>query len=438
MQFTMMLFLLATYCCLLYVLAYDLPLYPLPFQRDLVYNPDKLMKGVDVFILLSLLYKDPSVAGRYPSFIPSSIYNEDSMKCAIAFQEMHNITASGIVDLETAKLLVQYFNLPDNIESINENDNQLDQSISHRQLDQETCRKLNFTKSSTIGMLFFVYERNHTILEEFTRQAENSAYTFKKYNPGLSIGIYTTKHNKLSFPFDFVGIIDDKDIPKGRQWSTRIQYMAKSPYEVTLAVDAGVLCCSENVFQLLIDYYCSFSHEYDIAFNSKYALNSLSPTSTKFLPHNFLILYKWNATIKHLFELWYILNNKHIHGDDQTTLYRSLQSLKLTSMQAKVGRIKNNFATAFVKANESISMPLRSTQLIAPGPVEIAHLRSSPSGHDSACTLYNNPKYVNKPRVMVDNNGLLTSSSRFPMGNYNLYTITNTHLLIRIYYLSSI
>jgi len=429
----MMLFLLATFCCLSYTWAYDLPLYPLPFQRDLVYNPNQLMTGVDVFILLSLIYKDPKVAARYPLFAPSSVYNEDSTKCTMAFQEIHNVTASGTIDLETASFLVKYFNSSDNEEFITESDNHSRLSINHRKLDIKTCRKQNFTKSPALGILFFVYEQNQTILEEFTQQAENSAYTFRKYNPGLNIGIYTTKNNKLSFSFDFVGIMEDKDIPKGRQWSTRIKYMAKSPYEVTLAVDANVLCCSENVFQSLIDFYCSFSKEYDIAFNSKYALNSLSPKSSKFLPYNFLILYKWNATIKYLFELWYILNNMHIHGDDQTTLYRTLQQLKLTSMKAKVGRIKNNFATAFVKANKSISMSLRSTQLIAPGPVEIAHLRSSPNGHNSACALYNDPKYVNMPRVMVDNNGLLTSSSRFPMGTLILYlNYTCAILLIRL------
>jgi hypothetical protein len=91
-------------CCVLYTVAY-----PLPFYRDLVYDLNDLMKGDDVLIAQTLMYRDPIVATTYPLFIPDSIYSQDSMSCTLVFQEIHNLPSTGIVDSDTAQKILDLY-----------------------------------------------------------------------------------------------------------------------------------------------------------------------------------------------------------------------------------------------------------------------------------------------------------------------------------------
>ncbi|CAN0408621.1 unnamed protein product [Laminaria digitata] len=47
-----------------------------------------------------------------------------------------------------------------------------------------------------------------------------------------------------------------------RQWFTRLQYLSRSPYEVTLALDSQALCCASGVKEILEE----GPGEFDIAF----------------------------------------------------------------------------------------------------------------------------------------------------------------------------
>ena len=87
------------------------------------------------------------------------------------------------------------------------------------------------------GLLYFVYgEKYSTELESFAKQTVNSAKRFKKLNPEIKIGVWTTLPGVFNtIEFDFIGEIEQRHVVHARQWLTRINYMRCSPFVLTLA-----------------------------------------------------------------------------------------------------------------------------------------------------------------------------------------------------------
>jgi hypothetical protein len=257
-------------------------------------------------------------------------------------------------------------------------------------------------KREGIGILYFVYGLNNETVSRFFKQAEIGAQTFKRTNPDLKIGIWLSEGPRITFPFDFIGYVNPKDIVSKRQWLTRITYMARSPFEITLAVDSQALACSPSIYPLLQGFATpgNTTNVFDIAFNSKYNLNLKN--KHVFEPHNWMLLYRWNDRIRDMFELW-----EKFHGmierrkngmDDQSTLHKVINKRRLKGL--RVGRFQNNFAVACVERERATDKKRRATQMLQPGQCHIFHLAiESEEEERTICDLCS--RYSDRSRVLV-------------------------------------
>ena len=75
---------------------------PAPFYREL-YVTSPMMSGNDVTIAQSLLLRDAAVD---QSLVVDGIYGDDSAKATSSFQSAHSLPSTGILDSESAQLLM--------------------------------------------------------------------------------------------------------------------------------------------------------------------------------------------------------------------------------------------------------------------------------------------------------------------------------------------
>ena len=248
----------------------------------------------------------------------------------------------------------------------------------YRAKSRNVSPELNVCSSATSNFVYGLNIGDHrNSTRSFLKQAETSAQTFRDKNPKLKLGIFTTDPLAIKFPFDFIGKIDYKYILNNRQWLTRLIYMKKTPFEVTLAVDSQALCCSSRVYDLLESYYTRqipSGFDFDIAYNAKFGL-SLKHLHF-FEPHNWLLLYRMNIAVDRLFNTWRSihepLERKKGGRDDQTTLYKAIRYERHRGL--RVGRVSNNFAVAVVESKVGTDKRRRSSHLLAPDECHIIHL----------------------------------------------------------------
>ena len=89
-----------SFCAVLALVAYSCTM-PQPFTRVLnVSSP--LMNGNDVIIAQNLLKRDDAVN----SLACDGVYSSESASATSAFQKAHGVTATGILDTDTANLLL--------------------------------------------------------------------------------------------------------------------------------------------------------------------------------------------------------------------------------------------------------------------------------------------------------------------------------------------
>mmetsp|Transcript_25048 Transcript_25048/g.41450 ORF Transcript_25048/g.41450 Transcript_25048/m.41450 type:complete len:411 (+) Transcript_25048:194-1426(+) len=229
----------------------------------------------------------------------------------------------------------------------------------------------------TAGILMFAYG-DPTLIPKFLTQAKTSAMRFKQYNPGLSIVIVTNADRKeIPDVFDFHIPVARSHLPSQsihRQWHTRIKYMALTPFNITLMLDATTISCTEQLSNLLQG---SEFQNFDVAVQTE-GLGTIRP-------HNCVIVYRNTAATMNMLKHWdrYHQCAKR-NQDDQDTLQATLLELSLKDELA-VGVLLDNFATALVsRGKENLAFP-RLTHLLYPGAVHVMH--SSYLDPDATCEL---------------------------------------------------
>ncbi|CAM9396345.1 unnamed protein product, partial [Hapterophycus canaliculatus] len=152
--------------------------------------------------------------------------------------------------------------------------------------------------------------------------------------------------------------------PKGvsRQWMTRLEYLTRSPYEVTLALDSQALCCSTDVNEVLKQLRWE---EFDVAF---------AVQGPKMLgPHNWAIMYRMNFNTRRMFKRWQNLQVDYARsGSDQLTLHMAAGSLMLQG-KLNVGVLSQSVAMATVPYSRSGPEYPKTSTIIDPRTVHFVH-----------------------------------------------------------------
>eukprot|EP00903_Cladosiphon_okamuranus_P013420 g12501.t1 len=252
------------------------------------------------------------------------------------------------------------------------------------------------------GILFFGYGHEESTANHFLRQAYVSARRIKALNPTTNITVVcnpgvTPEANGV---FDMVINIDEKYLYDGkvqqwgpqdlsRQWLTRIEYLPRSPYEVTLALDSQALCCTTDVDAILR---AARWEEFDISFAVQ------SPHNLG--PHNWAIMYRLNFNTRRLFQRWINLQIAYSRrGSDQLTLHMAAGSLALQG-KLNVGVLSENVALATVVYGPNAPEYPKTSTLVDPRPVYFVHYDAmSHEDEESTCEKLN--RRSDRARVVV-------------------------------------
>lgn len=91
-----------------------------------------------------------------------------------------------------------------------------------------------------------------------------------------------------------------EEIGDGKEWTTRLRYLAATPYQRTLALDSQVVACDAQITQVLgVGPEATPYQEWDSAFDFAFQ------TGRHYVyPHNWALLYTWNKRTELLFERW--------------------------------------------------------------------------------------------------------------------------------------
>ncbi|CAM9340283.1 unnamed protein product [Ectocarpus fasciculatus] len=252
------------------------------------------------------------------------------------------------------------------------------------------------------GILFFAYGAETTTAEHYLQQAITSARRIKLLNPGMNITLVTNPgmHPDISGAFDNVVNVEQKLLYSGtvqswnpngvsRQWLTRLEYLARSPYETTLALDSQALCCAPDVEDFLKK---SRVEEFDLAFAVQ--------NPDLLAPHNWAILYRKNENTKRLFNRWRVLQIEYSRaGSDQQTLEMAAGSLALQG-KLNVSVISENLALATVVYNRTVPTFPKTSMLIDPGPIHFVHYDAA-SHEDAEMTCRKLNRHWSLARVVV-------------------------------------
>lgn len=224
-------------------------------------------------------------------------------------------------------------------------------------------------------MLLFAYG-DPAVVHVFLKEARTAARSIRRFNPNMSIAVITNNET-VEHGEAFTHVIHPRaDLlfaglrtpstskSKGRetlakQWTTRIIYMALSPFAITWALDSNVYQCPgafarEAMMRFLKRAERTSLWGYDIAHANQY--NQHGREKGLAYPHNFNVLYIWNERTSSLFRDWLMLQiSRGIGTDDQKTLlqaeYRAQQMFMApTSSRTRglrVGQVPTEFAAAF-------------------------------------------------------------------------------------------
>jgi hypothetical protein len=199
----------------------------------------------------------------------------------------------------------------------------------------------------------------------------------QRLNPGIRSAIATNYEGPLLQHFNHTIHIPEHHFAHGRQWLTRLLYLTKSPFELTLELDSTVTMCSTT---LLHDLHAELaSARFDFAAQIEVARSGNhgpgADTGRVFSFHNFVLLYRWNSRTRKLLREWFDIY-KHVHNttDDQRTLYRAATSPAVVDAGTRIAKVRDNFAVGFLGAS---ACPLgvknvRCTRAIR-GPISMIH-----------------------------------------------------------------
>jgi len=259
------------------------------------------------------------------------------------------------------------------------------------------------------GIVYFLYGSDSASLTKYLNEILQSADTYRRVEPGVNITLFSTDVSLVKNSMKgmshygtwdslFTSIIE---IPKemqysGRQWITRIEALALTPYALTLAVDSDTYACTP-ISQDLI--YAAKTIDFDYAFAGHHYQYNYSV-----YVDGGVMLMRWTQQTKQLLREWAILQKKrslqHLH-DDQVSLVLTFLNWKKLNLTAKPGRLNYNFGTRWYPAKNQNMTDLRYEHtLVIQNEVRSIHMRTMYGSSKIICDILNDPSYVNTPRVM--------------------------------------
>jgi hypothetical protein len=181
--------------------------------------------------------------------------------------------------------------------------------------------------------------------ERFVHDAYNSARNIRRLNPSIQTAIATNYRGPLLRVFNHTVHIPDYHFDESRQWLTRLYYLAMSPFELTVEIDSTVTVCSTTLVEDLEAELAS--KRFDFASQVEYISR---PANAPHIvhPHNFVLMYFWNANAASLFSAWFdIYKDTYDTLDDQKTLSLALRSPSLPA-RVRFAKVKDSFAMGFL------------------------------------------------------------------------------------------
>ena len=260
------------------------------------------------------------------------------------------------------------------------------------------------------GLLFFAYGGTEQV-EWFLQEATLAAASFRKHNPTLSIGIVSNNESVDRSIFTH-HVVPRQDLlfagsscpdtcrhdKLPRQWTTRLYYMALSPFAITLAFDSNVYHCPgpfavEAVHRFLRAADRTDLWGYDIA----HANGHRGVGRDKMAPHCFALIFRWNERTSAVFRDWFMLMlRRGIATNDQEPLRvaEARQSaVQRGQHQLRVGQVPSEYAAAFYSAKPGqfyprISRPLRGPAYVVHGTPIVSGMTRGNSGPE-LCRSFN-------------------------------------------------
>ena len=234
------------------------------------------------------------------------------------------------------------------------------------------------------GLLFFAYGGTQQV-DAFLHEATLAARSFRVLNPDLQIAIVTNNAtvDRSVFTHHIVPRADllfqGSDCPDvcrpdhmARQWTTRIYYMALSPFEITWALDSNVFACPGSFAPNAIHSFLRTAERtalwgYDIA-------HANSNSGQTMFPHCFDMMWRWNERTSNVFRDWLMLMlRRGVATNDQLPL-RIAEARLVAATHGRglaVGQVPTEFAAAMYSATTRSFWPRISRELR--GPAYLVH-----------------------------------------------------------------
>ncbi len=238
-------------------------------------------------------------------------------------------------------------------------------------------------------MLFFAYGGTSQV-HVFLQEATAAALSIRRLNPTLNIGVVTnnatvdraifthhiTPRSDLIFPG---AVCSDACRPDKlqRQWTTRVLYMAYSPFEITWAMDSNVYACpgpsaSNAVHKFLLAAESTDLWGYDIA-------HANLARGSAIFPHLFSLVWRWTPATSNVFRDWFMLMlRRGLAKSDQEPL-RIAEARQLAAGGLRLGQVPTEFALAMNSAFLTSFWP-RVTRPLQ-GAARIVHSTPLPRKH---------------------------------------------------------
>ena len=241
-----------------------------------------------------------------------------------------------------------------------------------------------------VGMLFFAYGGTKQV-DAFLAEATAAAASIREFNPNLSIAIVTNNAsvNRRVFTTHIVPR-DDLVFPGSkcpdvcrpdhvaRQWTTRLYYMALSPYRITWALDSNTMQCPGErahgaIHRFLLAAERTAMWGVDIAH-----ANLLNPLNAPMgahaaarrnlmSPHCFSLLWKWNGRTSNVFRDWFMLMlRRGVATNDQEPLrYAEVRQQRMGAGGLTVGQIPTEFAGSLYTSGRAAAGSTRASRALS-------------------------------------------------------------------------
>lgn len=279
------------------------------------------------------------------------------------------------------------------------------------------------------GALLFAYGESVELVRKYGAEAARTAEALRRTNPDLPVAIATNFPNASASPGSrarlfrtppFAAVLPIRHdhmlypstVRPRYEWVTRAHYLARSPFELTLALDSHALPCTaadalangsdwragNEVAAALraLPALGSPARAFDLAFNT---------FLTSGRPHNWALLYYTRApAMRALFTDWYLAYLAQ-GGDDQGPLEHAARA-RARAGGLRLARLHTNLAGAFERLDDSQRSDWPRATHVLSAAVHLFHVRyGDEPARRRLCAMLNDPAHARRRRVLVQPRG---------------------------------